>query len=65
MCTCSNGFQIKLELSQLEQWISKTLQIPEIKYACSSHVVCVVRVVCVVCVACVVCVVCSDCTKMV
>lgn len=31
MCTCSNGFQIKLELSQLEQWISKTLQIPEIK----------------------------------
>lgn len=31
MCTCANGFQIKLELSQLEQWISKTLQIPEIK----------------------------------
>lgn len=32
MCTCSNGFQVKLELSQLEQWISKTLQLPEIKY---------------------------------
>ncbi|KAL6046282.1 hypothetical protein QOT17_022293 [Balamuthia mandrillaris] len=25
LCTCANGFQIKLELSKVEQWISKTL----------------------------------------
>jgi len=31
LCTCANGFQIKIELSHIEEWISKTLKMPELR----------------------------------
>ena len=31
MCTCSNAFQIKLELSQFEQWLTQSLKLPELR----------------------------------